>query len=231
MNILKAYHENGFHLARGLLDDINFVAIEGWLLQKINDYLSVCEINSSEWVKYAKDNPEIVTKIYDEMRDNEHLLELGKCPKITQIVRQLIDKPMLYRKIPLRIDVPFEIKELAYWHQDDFYVKGNKYELTVWVPLFDTNMEQGCLSVMPRSHRLGKIPHNLRVGKKDMPTGIYDREVRLIEMKRGDALFISSYLIHSSNLNISNQIRYSVQLRYTTGALEPSTEMNGVLYV
>lgn len=143
----------------------------------------------------------------------------------------MIDKPGLYKKIPFRIDVPFETKELAYWHQDDNYVEGNRQEVTVWTPLYDTKIEHGCLKVMPGSHKLGPVPHTLNVGKKSLPRDIYDREVRYVEMGSGDVLFCSSYLLHSSSLNFSDQIRYSIQLRYTSTKINVSKNMLGVEHV
>jgi ectoine hydroxylase-related dioxygenase (phytanoyl-CoA dioxygenase family) len=144
----------------------------------------------------------------------------------------LIGAPVIYHKIPLRIDVPFENKELAFWHQDDFYVQGNNSEVTVWIPLQDTFAHTGALSVMKGSHLNGAIPHSYRVGKKSVPVGVFDAPVNIIEMNKGDVLFFSSYLIHSSNLNISDQIRYSIQLRYSAASAgEQSSLMKGFTHV
>lgn len=231
MSIKQSYAQNGFFTAKGLLKEEDFSKIESLLTELIQRQMAGAQPNSADWVEFAKRNPAVVTRIYDEMRDNDRLLELGRNRAVVDMVRQFIDKPLLYNKIPFRIDVPFETKELAYWHQDDFYVKGNDREVTVWIPLYDTRMQHGCLSVMPGSHQLGKIAHTLKVGKKNLPEGIYDREVLLVEMERGDALFFSSFLVHSSTLNFSDRIRYSIQLRYTSGDLSPSQEMKGTTEV
>jgi ectoine hydroxylase-related dioxygenase (phytanoyl-CoA dioxygenase family) len=227
----KHFEEYGFYLAKNLIQTSDLKPIENKCLEIINKYYITDDINRSDWVSYAVENPEIVAKVYNEMRDDAELHSLGQNRSIISLVNEFIEKPLLYRKIPFRIDVPFEIKELAYWHQDSFYVKGNEYEVTAWIPIFDTKMEHGCLSVMPSSHKFGEIPHTLRVGKKYLPRDVYNREIRYVEMKRYDVLFFSSYLLHSSNLNISNQIRYSIQLRYTTGLLPTSTEMKGTINV
>ena len=60
-------------------------------------------------------------------------------------------------KIPLRFDLPGVSRELAIWHQDYWYVKGNVDVVTAWVPMQDTPYELGCVMVMPGSHKLG--PH------------------------------------------------------------------------
>ena len=84
---------------------------------------------------------------------------------------------------------------------------------------------------MPRTHKGGKVPHTLRVGKKTLPASGYENEIRYVEMNRGDALFFSSFLLHQSSLNISDEIRYSIQLRYSSSLKAPSTEMKGTVNV
>ncbi len=232
INMINYYNKQGYFLAKGLLAPEDFAEIDTQAEESIRrNYKEVSSLNDSEWVSYAAANPECVTKIYEEMRDHQVFIDLGLLPKITQIVCQLIRQPSLYKKIPFRIDVPFETKELAFWHQDDFYVKGNDEELTVWIPLFDTKVQQGALQVMPGSHKAGEVPHTMKVGKKTLPASVYENEIRYVEMARGDALFFSSYLLHSSSLNISDKIRYSIQLRYSSSLKAPSTEMKGTVNV
>jgi ectoine hydroxylase-related dioxygenase (phytanoyl-CoA dioxygenase family) len=233
-SIIDYYNEQGYFLARNLLapedfTDINTQAKESIMKNWGGEKVSC--LNDSGWVSYAAANPDCVTKIYDEMRDHQVFIELGLLPKITNIVRQLIRKPVLYKKVPFRIDVPLETKELAFWHQDNFYVKGNDEELTVWIPLFDTKVQQGALQVMPRSHKYGKVPHTLKIGRKALPASGYENEIRYVEMVRGDALIFSSFLLHTSSLNISDEIRYSIQLRYSSSLKAPSTEMKGTVNV
>ena len=48
-----------------------------------------------------------------------------------------------------------------------------------------------------------------------MPSTIFDREVRLVEMRKGDVLYFNALLFHSGNLNVSPSIRYSLQPRFT----------------
>ena len=112
--------------------------------------------------------PKVITKLYDQMRNDQTLLELknGKSEKLTSVVKMIIPElgelddmatdeliNRKYKKAIFRIDVPFVTKELAFWHQDNFYVKGNSDELTVWIPLFTTKVQHGCLSVMPKSQK------------------------------------------------------------------------------
>lgn len=230
--IQDIYISEGYFLARNLLADEDLLDIEKRVRSSIAmNWDEITDLNDPAWVSFAADNPRCVTSVYDDMRDDDVFIKLGLLPEITDVVSALIRQPKLYKKVPFRIDVPFETKELAFWHQDDFYVKGNDEELTVWIPLFDTKVQQGCLQVMPKSHIHGKIPHTLKVGKKTLPASGYENEIRYVEMNRGDALFFSSFLLHSSSLNISDEIRYSIQLRYSCGLKKQSDEMKGTVNV
>ena len=60
-----------------------------------------------------------------------------------------------------------------------------------------------------------------------MPVGVYDLPVNIIEMKRGDVLLFNSFLLHTSNINFSNLIRYSIQIRFTSEDLANHQELWG----
>jgi len=131
-NIKDYYNDQGYFLAKGLLANEDFAEIETRARNSISiNSKLIANLNDPNWVKLATENPALVTKVYDDMRDDEVFIKLGILPKITDLVSTLIPSPKLYKKVPFRIDVPFEAKELAFWHQDDFYVKGNDEELTV----------------------------------------------------------------------------------------------------
>lgn len=228
-----SYEQDGCFLESSLLGEHLLSKVDQMLLEQITRHVpDATSIQDPKWIDLAMSRPDIVTDVYDAARDAPLLIDIARAQELVKIVKSLIDAPVVYHKVPLRIDVPFENKELAFWHQDDFYVAGNSHEVTVWIPLQDTFAHTGALSVMKGSHTRGPIPHSYTVGKKTLPTGIFDRPINIVEMRRGDALFFSSYLIHSSNLNISDRIRYSIQLRYSSITAGPqSAVMKGYSHV
>lgn len=231
--MLAHFQKDGGLLLSGVLSADDLRPVEDLLLSEIRKRChSATGIQDPAWVELAIERPDLVTEVYDAVRDHALALEIGRLPRLREAVSELIEEPLLYHKIPLRIDVPFENKELAFWHQDDFYVRGNSRELTIWIPLQDTLAHHGALSIMKGSHVDGPIAHSYQVGKKTLPVGIFDNPINIVEMRKGDALIFSSYLVHSSNLNISNQIRYSIQLRYSSArAGAQSTLMKGFSHV
>lgn len=104
------------------------------------------------------------------------------------------------------------------WHQDNGVVLPDADEtdmLTVWFPLTDASEEQGCLCVIPGSHREGLMHHCPAEWGLEIPEKIHARSQALpVPMKRGDVLFLHKHTCHSSLPNKSREIRWSFDLRY-----------------
>jgi ectoine hydroxylase-related dioxygenase (phytanoyl-CoA dioxygenase family) len=174
-------------------------------------------IDDTELAAFLGTNRELERTLYDEIRRYPWLVDFSKHESVACLVRELLGAEIgLMEKIPFRIDVPHVTRELAVWHQDFFYVRGNVDVVTAWIPMQDTPYERGCLMVMPGSHQLGALPHSASaLGKRRYPSGIFERDVRYVEMNRGDVLLFSALMLHSSGVNISNGLRCSAQARFS----------------
>lgn len=160
-------------------------------------------------------HPQDVTEIYDAAKQLPQLNKIAE--KLLPLVEDLAARPLsIIEKKPFRIDLPKETKELAHWHQDYHYIKDQHPSTKVvcaWIPLQDVSWQNGCLSVMPGTH--GKIvEHDMKMGKKQVPSGIFGNTVKYVEMKRGEVLLFNTLLLHSGNMNWSDKIRYSIQIRF-----------------
>lgn len=102
-------------------------------------------------------------------------------------------------------------------HQDNGVVNpeaDNSTILTVWFPLWDANVENGCLVVWPGSHRQGLLDHcPSDIGLK-IPGKFVQGKAISAEMKRGSALFMDKLTVHASHSNNSQNVRWSFDLRY-----------------
>lgn len=138
----------------------------------------------------------------------------------------------MLRKIDLELASPLETQDLAVWHQDHFYTRGSRRTLSAWIPLQDTGLREGCLMIMPGSHRLGQLTHdNLVLGKRHHPSAIEDREIRMVPMYKGDVLLMHSLLLHSGQINLSPAMRYAVRPRFVPFDAAWSKRMGGVVEV
>lgn len=233
-NALESYRRDGFLLLRGAIPHEAIDALLGRYLEVVRSVTgrSFADPFGADLVAFYNEHPDLESQVYVAIRSTPWLEEFSRHPALLASVGTLLgDRFGLFAKIPFRIDMPLWTKELAYWHQDHFYVRGNTEVITAWAPMQDTRWDRGCLMVMPRSHAEGVIPHDLPVGKKNVPSNIFDREVRFVEMMKGDLLLFSALLMHSSGLNISDSIRYSIQARFTPLGLPVDAGMGAVLNV
>ena len=112
------------------------------------------------------------------------------------------------------------------WHQDSGYFLAHcdkELILTCWIPLVDADLENGCLYVLPGVHRDGILEHRvggaagyLEVRAEDLPAGIAPVPV---PAPRGSVLIMTNLTPHASFMNTSDHVRWSVDLRYQSGAV------------
>jgi hypothetical protein len=228
------YEEDGYVLMRDLLPPDSFEALETRCLDIIHERTEqrFSALDSRELQEFICSNRDVETHLYGEIRQHPEAREIAMRPEIKAVIDGLLrtDQSEVFEKIPFRIDCPFIVRELAVWHQDYFYVKGTPDTITAWIPVCDVSYKEGCLLVMPGSHKLGAVAHDEPLlGKKFYPKTIFEQPVRYVEMKRGDVLFFHGYLLHSSGLNLSETIRYSLQPRYLRAG-DPSDPAMGQRY-
>ena len=226
------YNTNGFVLVRDALCDSDFSALETRFLELANARTGEAYTSLSETTLVSRicEDRSMETYLYGAIRKHPELVDLSIKESIVRTVAALLGDSnlVLLEKIPFRIDCPMVMRELAVWHQDYFYVKGDIETITAWIPLQDTSFREGCLMVMPGSHSDGPISHDvnvLAIAKIFYPSSIFGREVRYVEMTRGDVLFFHSCLLHSSGNNISDVIRFSVQSRYLSARADSDPSM------
>ena len=109
------------------------------------------------------------------------------------------------------------------WHQDSGVVTEEADEseiLTVWLPVWDADEASGCLQVVPGSHREGTFTHCPGT-KATSPSGLQIpahlfriSDAVPVPMRRGDVLFMHRLTCHNSLSNVSDRIRWSLDLRY-----------------
>ena len=123
------------------------------------------------------------------------------------------------------------------WHQDNAVLTQDADDtemLTVWIPLVDATVENGCLVVIPGSHRPsenGSSPANQPSpsslvrhcpgpgGAPRIPDSVIEFYLRNdkvvpVPMARGSVLIFHRRLVHASLPNLSGDLRSSLDLRY-----------------
>lgn len=119
------------------------------------------------------------------------------------------------------------------WHQDYGYWYNNGCLFpdmaSCLVAIGSANRANGCLQVIPGSHKMGRVEH-LTVGDQfqadpeRVSAALERMELIYCEMQPGDALFFHSNLLHRSDANTSDDPRLSIISCYNTRHNDPFIE-------
>ncbi len=103
------------------------------------------------------------------------------------------------------------------WHQD----AGVAWEeadasdiLTCWVALTDATVENGCMEVLPGVWKQGYLEHLAEGGTTIRPDLMPDVTPRPASVRKGGVVFMHRYTPHRSTPNYSEDVRWSIDLRY-----------------
>lgn len=96
------------------------------------------------------------------------------------------------------------------WHQDERFIPTRDRSLVgAWIAVDDADIENGCLWVLPGSHRTGQLFETRDHGQPDLfdPTdesfGFDDAGAQPVEVSAGTVVFFNGYLLHRSLPNRS----------------------------
>jgi ectoine hydroxylase-related dioxygenase (phytanoyl-CoA dioxygenase family) len=175
------------------------------------------------------------------VRGSATFLELARDPRIVDLVSGVIGDDVVLWGCHIFCKPPLEGYETP-WHQDGHYWPIRPLaNCTVWVALEPSTRTNGCLRVIPRSHRDKVLHEHLHEDRTDltlnqrMADGSFDEaEAVDIELEPGQMSLHDVYMIHGAAANRSAQRRTGVALRYMPATsvferdLRPSDGKTGV---
>jgi len=149
----------------------------------------------------------------------QHLISLHRLSLDDKILSKLKELGLVHPVISTRPVLFSNCKDLSLSsinhtvppHQDWASMQGSINSVIVWFPLVDIPIELGPVCVVPGSHTNGLIST-----EKKENFGLVETDMKYIQYKvnRGDALLFSSFLVHKSGDNITDNIRWSCHFRY-----------------
>lgn len=161
------------------------------------------------------------------VRGSTAFLALARDPRIVELVSCVIGDDVVLWGCHVFCKPAGEGYETP-WHQDGHYWPIRPLATcTAWVALEPSTIENGCLRVIPRSHRGNVLHPHLHEDRSDltlnqrMADGTFDvRDAVDIELEPGQMSLHDVYMIHGAERNRSNSRRTGVALRYM-----PSTSL------
>ena len=159
------------------------------------------------------------------------IFDILRHPKILDVAEQIIGSEIYCNPVQhVRIKPPQGSQKLTRknsiilqpqaWHQDLSVLAEDANEtdlLTVWVAVSDASEDMGCLKVIPESHRRDDLMPHCPVDRQgpSIPDEYVPQElVTSLPVKAGSIILFHRRTIHGSHTNLSNKLRWSLDLRY-----------------
>ena len=173
--------------------------------------------------KLRKTDPHLAERA---LGTNCHLLfpwlhELTHMSEILDEVEQVIGPDIMLWSSSFFIKDPGS-KSYVSWHQDSTYWGLKPLEIvTAWMAFTPSNPSNGCMRVIPGSHRRGQSAHkdafaddNLLSRGQEIEVDISGEEVVDLVLEQGEMSLHNVRIFHGSNRNDSNAVRIGFAIRY-----------------
>ncbi|MCE3259188.1 MAG: Phytanoyl-CoA dioxygenase [Bacteroidetes bacterium] len=151
----------------------------------------------------------------------QHMISLHRLSLSEKIVSKLKELGLEFPIINVRPVIFFNNARLGKrdvdWkkppHQDFRTTQGSADSVVVWIPLVDIPKELGALEIIPGSHLQGLLEYEVSNDYHTLKS-TNEEDFISVEVKKGDALFFSTLLVHRSGNNVTDKIRWSCHFRY-----------------
>ena len=143
---------------------------------------------------------------------------------LLDIVESVIGPEILaHPQFNIRAKRPHQDEGVVPWHQDLGYLQPDAAEtfmVNFWIPLVDATRENGCMEVIAGSHRAPLLDHERGMGPAGNFKGVIDEQLPdgehvLCPVRVGGVLLTQHKTMHRSLPNVSDHIRWSLDLRYS----------------
>ena len=143
-------------------------------------------------------------------------------PAILDIVESVIGPEILaHPQFNCQAKMPNEARSQIPWHQDLGFLDPEAeatFMVNFWIPLVDVSVENGCLEVIPGSHRAGLMPHGEVAGypNEGIRVGwVPDGAPVACPVRKGGVVVFQHKTAHRSFPNRTDRIRWSLDIRYS----------------
>lgn len=209
-NQREFYDKNGYLIVSDLLSDneIDILKKETKEIFKGNRGLLEGLIEPSQ----NEEDEDILKKyvaIHFPHKISEVIYSFLKHDKIVSILQNLVSENVKCMQSMLFVKAPGKAGQS--WHQDEFYIPTrDKSLIGVWIAIDNANIDNGCLWIIPGSHKLGYILPRVKNENKNfadidtVDVSSYKQEDMIpVEVKKGSVVFFNGYTLHSSLKNQS----------------------------
>ena len=154
--------------------------------------------------------------------------------KLLDVVEPILGDDILVYGTLVFLKQPHDSR-YASWHQDGFYSRLHLTPSTsAWIALTPSYRANGCMRVIPGSHKLGLLdhenvsedPHILNRRGERITAPVDESQAVDVELRAGQLSLHQSTIIHGSNPNVSDEPRIGFIVRFVTSDMKnPDTRL------
>lgn len=225
------YREEGYLAVEGILTAEEVEEAKAALNDVLNrrvDWGGKVGVQEEPYYREGKVDPRVtdpelrIRKIWSFCAIEPRLDRVSRHPSIVRVLDRLIEPDARRIQDMALVKPPFHGSEKP-WHQDAAYFDWTPFGgiVGVWIALDEATVENGCMQVIPGTHRDGPAPHyHVRDCQLADDRVKVDRAV-VVPLKPGGALFFSGLLHHGTPPNLSGDRRRALQYHYAAATCRP----------
>jgi ectoine hydroxylase-related dioxygenase (phytanoyl-CoA dioxygenase family) len=241
------YETNGYLIVPGIFDSAELGQLRSALAEVLAEAADLQASNEKFALSLPQDGSgrRYVKRVFNPIIRHDLFKDLVSNVKILDIVENLIGPDITLQQTKLNLKPPAEDASFE-WHQDfPFFPHTNFDVVAVMIFLDDTDDTNGCLRVIPGSHKLGPLEHDFSADGQAYGTEVSDKSVFADEsawvnlvVPAGSIALHHCCMLHSSGANHSERSRSTFVFEYRSsdarqiaGATDPAgwgTQVRGV---
>jgi non-heme Fe2+,alpha-ketoglutarate-dependent halogenase len=148
--------------------------------------------------------------------------DLALHPAVLDVVEDLLGPDLLVHSTIIFHKPPGDPAFVS-WHQDGLYATLRVPNLTsAWIALADSTVENGCMRVVPGTHRAGILPHVEKPSGHNLLNhgqsveGVDESLAVNVVLRAGEMSLHHAEIVHGSNPNQSRRSRIGFIIRFVT---------------
>ncbi|MCA1595199.1 MAG: phytanoyl-CoA dioxygenase family protein [Chloroflexi bacterium] len=209
---VQEFREQGYFVTEPAFSKSELAAVTGEFQRLWDEFIrSAEEGGDSKQTEIARFRP-FIGQVHTR---SAVMAEFVKAPIYLEACERLIgpDADLYYNQAVIK---PPEKGRHFGWHQDSGYTTTEPLEyVTCWTAISRTFVENGCIWVLPRSHRQGVVPHRRNEVESSTDAAVEDESGAIpVEMAPGQVAIFSSLLLHKSGPNTSREVRMGYVPQY-----------------
>jgi len=172
-------------------------------------------VSTADKLKTELDRELACRKVMDYVEHDSRLHHMTFHPDVMRVTAQICGEPVKNIHNTALLKPPHGGIEKP-WHQDMAYgsLTYHKPSVATWVALDDADLDNGCMHIIPGSHRFGATPHYSIRDWQLCDSHVPVEDDVVVPLKSGGMIIFHGLLYHGTPSNHSSKRRRALQNHY-----------------